>query len=79
MCCIHVCIKIVDVNFGGLCSLYLHVCVDIIVHFISHSFVYVYYFYVVCTVVVSTFLRISLFGYEHDMCAFLGRLERYSP
>jgi len=44
-------------------------------YFISHSFVYMYSFYVVCTVVVSTFLRISLFGYEHDMCAFLGSVE----
>jgi len=29
---------------------------------------YMYSFYVVCIVVVSTFLRISLFGYEHGTC-----------
>jgi len=49
-------------------------CVDIITYFISHSFVYMS-FHVVCTVVVSTFLRISLFGYEHDMCAFLVSVD----
>jgi len=55
--------------------LYMYMCVDISMYFISHSVVYMYSFYVVCTVVVSTFLQISLFGYEHDMCAFLGSVD----
>ena len=53
----------------------MYMCVDISMYFISHSVVYMYSFYVVCTVVVSTFLQISLFGYEHDMCAFLGSVD----
>jgi len=30
------------VNFGGLCSLYMHMCVGIIVHFILNLYIYIY-------------------------------------
>jgi len=53
----------------------MYMCVGISIYFISHSVVYLYSFYVVCAIVVTTFLRISLFGYEHDMCAFLGSVD----
>jgi len=62
------------VNFCGLCSLYMHIFVDIIVFYFAFICLHVF-FYVLCIVVVSTFLRISLFGYEHDMCAFLGSVD----
>jgi len=51
------------------------ICVDIIIYFISHSFVYRYPFNVVCIFVVSAFLRVSLVGYEHDMHTFLGSAD----
>jgi len=47
-----------------------------------HNFIFYFaficlhvFFYVVCIVVVSTFLRLSLFEYEHDVCAFLGSVD----
>jgi len=52
----------------------MHIFVDIIVFYFAFICLHVF-FYVLCIVVVSTFLRISLFGYEHDMCAFLGSVD----
>jgi len=51
-----------------------YVCTQNHVFYFAIICLYVF-FYVVCIVVVSAFLRISLFGYEHDMCPFLGSVD----
>jgi len=73
--CIHVYVKLFLYEFLWFMFIaYVYVC--------WHN--YIYYFAFIClhvfllcgfTVVMSTFLRISLFGYVHDMRTFLGSVN----
>ena len=61
-------------NFGGLCSLYMHVCLDMIICFMSHSFVARFFLCGLQSRCVYIFTNFTL-RYENDMCAFLGSVD----